>query len=392
MAENVTDAFEESCIFSQGTKCKQHLFSVSFNPPKNAKVTTEDFENAIAQCAEKMGLQNQPHVIVFHEKEGRRHAHAVWCRIDAENMKAVQLSYYKNKMAELSKNLYLEHNWQLPQGHLDRAKRNPLNFSLYEWQQTKRLKVDPRVMKQALQNCWQTSDSKKAFEQALAEHGYTLARGDRRGYVAVDWRGEIISLSRWLNVKKKDLKARLGKHEDLPDIETVKNTIDKTLVERVNDFDMQIRAFYQRRLAPMDAARQSMVKRHKQQRAELEERQQDRLSQEQRQRATRHAQGWRGLWHRVTGKYKEIEKRNERETYDTYKRDQQQRDILIFRQMQERQNLQIRMDKTHQTMHKDLQDMRQAVFSKLRDGRLRTFENKVKPHHPQPGQGFGLEM
>lgn len=60
IADNVVDAFEESRVFSQGTKCKQHLFSVSFNPPKNAQVSTEQFEHAIEQCAEKMGLGNQP--------------------------------------------------------------------------------------------------------------------------------------------------------------------------------------------------------------------------------------------------------------------------------------------------------------------------------------------
>ncbi|MEP1382525.1 MAG: relaxase/mobilization nuclease domain-containing protein [Paraglaciecola sp.] len=87
MANNLPDAFRESYLFSQATKCKQHLFSVSYSPPVGEEVTTEQFEEAISQSADIMGLKNQPYVIVFHEKNSRRHAHAVWCRIDPENMK-----------------------------------------------------------------------------------------------------------------------------------------------------------------------------------------------------------------------------------------------------------------------------------------------------------------
>ena len=31
----------------------------------------------------KLGLDDQPRAIVFHEKDGRRHAHVVWSRIDS---------------------------------------------------------------------------------------------------------------------------------------------------------------------------------------------------------------------------------------------------------------------------------------------------------------------
>lgn len=38
--------------------------------------------------------------MVFHEKEGRRHARAVWSRIDAETMTAKQLSFFKGTLTE----------------------------------------------------------------------------------------------------------------------------------------------------------------------------------------------------------------------------------------------------------------------------------------------------
>lgn len=35
----------------------------------------------------KLGLEGQPRAIVFHEKEGRRHAQAIWSRIDPGRIK-----------------------------------------------------------------------------------------------------------------------------------------------------------------------------------------------------------------------------------------------------------------------------------------------------------------
>lgn len=46
--------------------------------------------------------------------------------------------------------------------------------------------------------------------------GFTLARGGRRGFVAVDYRGEIYSLTRLTGAKTKDVAARLGDPQKLP--------------------------------------------------------------------------------------------------------------------------------------------------------------------------------
>jgi len=85
---------------------------------------------------------------------------------------------------------------------------NPLNFTRAQWQQAIRAKEDPKTLKAMFQECWAASDSSKAFAQALEEYVFTLARGDRCGVVAVDFQGEVFSLSRWTGVKTKDLKAR----------------------------------------------------------------------------------------------------------------------------------------------------------------------------------------
>jgi hypothetical protein len=109
-------------------------------------------------------------------------------------MKAVNLPFYKTRLNGLAKELFLEHGWRQPEGFRDQAKRNPLNFTLQEWQQAKRGNEDARDLKFRLRECWTVSDNRAAFEYALEDQGFVLAKGDRRGFVAVDMYGEVYSL------------------------------------------------------------------------------------------------------------------------------------------------------------------------------------------------------
>jgi hypothetical protein len=171
-SDNLKDAFREVDAVSRGTKCRQYLFSLSLSPPEQERVPVEIFEAAIDRIEERLGLDGQPRAIVFHEKEGRRHAHCVWSRIDAGTMTARQLSFFKRKLMDVSRDLYLEHGWKMPRGILNAGERNPTNFTLAEWQQAKRLGEDPRWLKATLQECWKSSDNRRAFEQALQERGF----------------------------------------------------------------------------------------------------------------------------------------------------------------------------------------------------------------------------
>jgi hypothetical protein len=81
MSETLHDALLEAEAMAKGTQCKQYLFSVSLSPPAHENVRVEVFEQAVNAIEERLGLKGQPRAIVFHEKEGRRHAHAVWSRI-----------------------------------------------------------------------------------------------------------------------------------------------------------------------------------------------------------------------------------------------------------------------------------------------------------------------
>lgn len=222
VAETLPEALREAYAVSRGTRCSKYLFSLSLSPPDYADVPIEDFEAAIEQIEARLGLVNQPRIIVFHEKYGRRHCHAVWSRIQAEKMIAVHMSHFKRKLMEVSQLLFLKHGWKLPKGMEKGQKRDSLHLSREEHRQAVRLAEDPQALKTMFKELWERSDSKATFIRALEEQGFLLARGDKRGYVAVDVKGGIYSLTRWLDLGTRDIKARLGAPESLPDLRQAK--------------------------------------------------------------------------------------------------------------------------------------------------------------------------
>lgn len=392
IGDSVHDAFAEVEAISRGTRCKQPLFSVSLNPPKGQSATIASFEAAVEQIAERNNLTGQPHIMVFHEKEGRLHAHCVWSRIDADSMTAINLSFYKNRLCELSKELYLEHGWDLPDGHKNKTLRNPLNFTLAQWQQAKRLNEDPKQIKLTLKECWITSDSRKAFETALDQHGFTLAKGDRRGFVAVDWRGEVFSLSKWAGVKTKELKTRLGEPKELANVEQVQARLDQTLKSRVDGFLLQIHQRYQSRFKPLQSRKQDMNARHDREREALSGEQKQQETQIIQMQKLRFRTGMRGLWDRVTGKHKHTAKQNETERYQAFKIQQEEKDALIYRQLEQRRLLQERFDALKAQQRTERENIKQAIFQKLPDEKVQTLHHSYKQQVQRHDRGLSLDM
>ena len=359
MANDVIGALREAEAIAKGTKCRQYLFSVSLNPPQNERVHINTFENALEAIEEKNGLEGQPRVVVFHEKEGRRHAHAVWSRIDPETMTAKPMSFYKNKLRETSRQLYLENGWQMPRGLIDSKDRDPRNFSLDEWQQAKRIGRHAGELKELIQEAWVTSDSARSFSHALEERGFYLARGDRRGYVAVTFEGEVVSVSRAIGRKSKELQDRLGKPDDLRSIEDARKRIAEDVLPRVKTHMDQARAKSRSELAGLDARRLAMAEAHAQERERLDAGQKARSESEARMRAERFRKGMAGIWDRLTGKRTQLEKQNEFEALWALRRDQDQRQMMIDAQLSERGGLQ---DEIRNTRARHAQALRALHF------------------------------
>ena len=218
MADDLGGALHEAYGISRGTRCKKFLYSLSLSPPEIESVSVEVFETAINRIEQQLGFTGQPRAIVFHEKKGRRHAHVVWSRINAETMTAIDPYQDKLALEQIARELFQENEWSMPAGLKRREDSDPLNFSHAEHAQAKRVKRNPKDLKRLFKECWEQSDTRPAFAHAIIENGFILAKGDRRGFVAVDANGEVYSVARYVGVKACDLRNRFGKPDDLPSI------------------------------------------------------------------------------------------------------------------------------------------------------------------------------
>lgn len=367
LSDDVAGAFKEIEAVSKGTRCQQPLFSMSLSPPPNERASVKDFEEAANRAEEALKLKGQPRVMVFHEKGGRRHAHSVWSRIDPQQMKAINMAYYKHKLTELSRELYLDHGWRMPDGLIDRSLRNPLNFTLEEWQQAKRLGQSPKAIKAALKESWATNENTKGFTQALESKGYYLAKGDRRGYVALDWQGEVYSLTRWLNVKSKELSAKLGERDKFPSVQDITQRIHTELTTSVRQSLSAIEQQYQPRINRLTKDRKRLASQHQYERRKQKQCQNQRWEKDSQKRQQRFAKGIKGWWHRVTGKHRQLSDCNEQEALNALRRDQKERDDLIFAQLQERQVLQKDINHVYQEQQASVQDFKAQLFSQLNE-------------------------
>jgi hypothetical protein len=364
-ADDLHGALTEAHAVSKGTKCKQFMFSLSLNPPKGAAVGEAEFERAADGVERALGLDGQPRAIVFHEKEGRRHAHIVWSRIDAATMRAVNLPHFKRKLTSLSRELFLEHGWTLPEGLRQNGGKNPLNFTLAEWQQAKRIGRDPREIKDVFRDAWARSDSLKALGNALAERGYFLAQGDRRGIVAVDVDGEIYALTKWCGVKVREARAKLG-GAALPSIGAVHAEIAGLVTDRLRTFIGDLRAKQARDSAKLREEVEALRASHASERALLLEKQSERWAQETQERADRMRAGLRGLWDNITGRARAIREINEGEAIKSLRRDRAQRDRLVWAQLQERRPLQAKLEALRARQIEDRRMLAQELSRHMR--------------------------
>ncbi len=381
-SDDLHGAFQEAHAISRATKCRQFLFSLSLNPPKSETASEQDFERAADEAEKRLGLSGQPRAIVLHEKEGRRHAHVVWSRIDANELKAINLPFFKTKLTDLSRDLFLTHDWTLPDGLRTNGGRSPLNFSLEEWQQAKRLGRDPREIKDAIRDCWNRSDNAKSLSHALDERGYFLARGDRRGFVVVDTDGEVYSLARYAGIKTKDVAHKLGSPDSLPTVEETKQTLRRLTTDQAKSFigSMRLRQHGEMAAIKMPLAR--LVKAQRDERAALKADHAARWEGEMRARAARFRKGLAGLWDTVTGRKAKLRQQNESEAKLCLARDREERETLVQTQFARRRPYQVDLDRTRKR-HADERRLLARELAAHR-ARLRAAEQQHSGHSERP--------
>ncbi|SFA88841.1 Relaxase/Mobilisation nuclease domain-containing protein [Poseidonocella pacifica] len=377
MGEDLHEAFQEAQAIAKATKCKQYLFSLSLNPPEDAIASEQDFIDAANRAGRKLGLDGQPRAIVIHEKEGRRHAHVVWSRIDADELKAINLPHFKAKLRDVARDLFLEHGWEMPEGLANYGHRNPLNFTLAEWQQAMRHNTDPREIKAALREAWAQSDDAKSLNAALEERGFYLAKGDRRAAVVLDINGNLYALGRWSGVKAKEVKARLSDLNSLPSVQERQADLKVKMTAQVRDYIESVTGKHVSEMQPFLDRKAELTRHQRDERQQLKAKQEERWRSETKARMDRLNKGLRGLFDRLTGKAKSIRADNQKEALACVRRDQRQRDDLVEAQMKDRKALQIEM----LSIKRKQKQERSILARNIRDYLRRQSQDHFPPDH-----------
>lgn len=344
LADTLEGAFREIEAISRGTQCQKFLFSLSLNPPEDADVPIEDFEAAIDEIERKLRLLDQPRVVVFHEKNGRRHCHVVWSRLmyseHTKRMVAIRMSHFKHRLMEISRYQFLKYGWKMPDGMKRAQDRSPWHLTREEYRQAVRLSEDPQALKALFKGAWEQSDTLKTFVTALQERGMLLARGDRRGFVALDMAGGIYSLTRWIDIGTRELKTRLGKPETLPTVEQAKAYIADRMGENLQRYIAESKQRAKDIRQPLVQEIRALVAVQRKERSALIERQEKRWIQETKTRTARLPKDVKWLWHKASGKYQKIRAQNEAETKACLERDRKELHTLVRSHLLERQELQ----------------------------------------------------
>ncbi len=338
-SDEVADAFQEIQAIASGTRCKKYLFSLSLSPPESAGVSEEQFYDAIDRAEVALGLTGQPRVVVLHEKGDNRdrHAHAVWSRVNADEMKAIPLPFNRMRMKDVSRELFIQHGWEVPRGLINAHERNPLNYTFDQYQQAKRQGKDARAIKTAIQDAWALSDNRASFEHALEGRGFRLAKGDRRGFVAVDSEGEVYSVPKWVGIKTKAVRERLGKETDLPNVEHAKSKIAEQMLGKLDEHAVEVKRRNEERKAQRTLQRRAMVERQRVERADALKIINERQIAEAAVRQAKFRNGLKGIWDWMRGENKRIKAENEADAARAFERDRSEREALVSRQRQQRQ-------------------------------------------------------
>ena len=210
VSDDIHEAFDQAQFQAEGTNIEKPFFHCYVRLPDKEALADREWVMVADRIERAMNLVDQPRAIVFHDKEDRgRHMHIAWARLDQETMLAREQGLYKNKLAEVCRELEVE--MKLTQVRSDRGPDEPRAAATGEFEMARHLGTDLEAIRREIRGIWKQSDNGQAFNAGLESAGYVLARGDQRPYVAVDREGGYHSIgTRIARASAADIHDRLS--------------------------------------------------------------------------------------------------------------------------------------------------------------------------------------
>jgi hypothetical protein len=118
---------------------------------------------------------------------------------------------------------------------------------------------------------------------------------------------------------------------------------------------------HEKQAAKLAHEKAQLVERQRKERASLDKAQGKRWDIEAEQRSARLAKGFRGIWHRLTGKYQQTARQNEREALDCFRRDRLEKDTLIERHLDDRSVFYQQARQVRASQAKEMSDLHRDI-------------------------------
>ena len=213
--QDLKEALQDMQIAVKMTKGKAGLYHAQINPAIGENMDGGQWKYAVDEMERRLGLDNQPRAVVYHEKKGRPHMHVVWQRTDTEKGRVIGNSndYYIHKQLgrdlEKTFNHKQLHNeftnqWE-KMGERQQAERGGYN--------------SVKQMKARVKSVWEQNPTAEKLRSALRKVGFELAKG-KKTPVILSKDGDIHSLARYSGAKAKAVRERLKPiYDQLPDAE-----------------------------------------------------------------------------------------------------------------------------------------------------------------------------
>lgn len=212
--DDLHNAFVQWDAIGELTRGEKTLYHAQIAPEARYQMSPEQWQRAAEILADELGMRDHPRAIVVHDGGDKPHAHVVFQRANTDTMTLWDDGFNYLKHEKASARMELEFGQEhVPGKHAKRDRQKQPEFPRAEadqpdHQQAARTELTPEERKEQVTTLRAAADNAQAFKNALAEAGYILAKGDKRGLVIVDGDGEVYSLSRQVaDLSSKELKA-----------------------------------------------------------------------------------------------------------------------------------------------------------------------------------------
>lgn len=207
------------------TRGRKGIYHATIRPEQTVSMTMTDDEwmECVDILSDALKFSNQRKAVVMHEKQGWRHIHIAYERVDLEKRKMLSIDNDYAKQTKARKKI---------------AQR-------FDMRQTPEINANRKKIKEELTALWRKTDDDKGFLRMAKQQGYTIARGfDKQEFVVIDKTGRSFELRRHLDkVRIKEVRERFASTKLMKEKEalalartqlevTLKNKPDNTISER----------------------------------------------------------------------------------------------------------------------------------------------------------------